>query len=125
MGAVLTQMLPEGERVMEYVSRQLTEGQQRWPTVEHEVYAIIFSIGKLRHYLVRYKFTIYADHMPLRSLFTADMRNPRVQRWAIKYTPGKNNVSGIRAEPCDIDAEICVIDRSVSIAKEKLQVNLE
>ena len=51
---------------------------------------------------------IYADHMPLRSLLIADMRNPRVQRWAIKYTPGKNNVyddmvSGIRAEPCDID----------------------
>ena len=83
IGAVLTQIFPEGERVIEYLSKQLTEGQRKWPTIERECYAIISSIGKLRHYLVGSKFTVYTDHMPLRSLFSADMKNPRIQRWSI------------------------------------------
>ena len=138
VGAVLTQMFPEGERVIEYVSRQLTEGQQKWPTIEREAYAIISSIGKLRHYLVGSKFTIYTDHKPLRSLFTADMRNPRVQRWAIileeyncdvQYTTGKNNVnadmlSRIKGEPSLTD-DVDLIDSSVPMGKERLQAVLD
>ena len=133
IGAVLTQVFPEGERVIEYVSRQLTEGQCKWPTIERECYAIISSIGKLRHYLVGSKFTIFTDHLPLRSLFTADMKNPRIQRWAIileeyncdiQYTTGKSNVnadmlSRIRGDPSTND-EAYLIDSSVRMGKERL-----
>lgn len=137
IGAVLTQVFPEGEKVIEYVSRQLTDGQRKWPTIERECYAIISSIGKLRHYLVGSKFTIYTDHLPLRSLFTADMRNPRIQRWAIileeydcdiQYTTGKNNVnadmlSRIRGEPSTID-ETFLLDSSVSTGNKR-QANID
>ena len=83
VGVVLTQEFPEGERVIQYLSKQLTPGQQKWPVIEREAYAIIFAVNKLRHFLLGSKFTLFTDHKPLRSLFTAEMKNVRVQRWAI------------------------------------------
>lgn len=101
VGAVLTQDYEQGERVVQYLSKQLTAGQQKWPTIEREAYAIIFAINKLRHFLLGHKFTVFTDHKPLRSLFTSEMKNVRVQRWAImleeygcniEYKKGKLNV---------------------------------
>ena len=101
IGAILTQDFPEGERVIQYLSHQLTKGQSKWCVLERECYAIVYAIGKLRHYLFGADFTVYTDHLPLRSLFTAEMKNARVQRWAIllseygcsfQYTKGSQNI---------------------------------
>ena len=101
VGAVLTQDTPDGERVIQYLSKKLSEGQKKWSTIEREAYAIVFAINKLRHYLLGSKFTVFTDHKPLRSLFTSEMKNARIQRWAImleeygcqiEYRQGKNNV---------------------------------
>jgi len=101
IGGVLTQQHEDGEHVIQYLSHQLTKGQQKWPTIEKEGYAIVYAVNKLRHYLLGSKFTIYTDHKPLRSLFTSEMRNPRIQRWAImldeygcdiEYRSGKTHV---------------------------------
>ena len=83
VGAVLTQDFPEGPRIIQYVSKHLSEGQRKWPTIEREAYAIIFAVNKLRHYLRGSQFTVFTDHKPLRSLFTSEMKNARIQRWAI------------------------------------------
>ncbi len=83
VGAILTQEGQEGERPIYYLSHQLSPTQQRWPTIEREMYAIIYAIIKLRSYLVDAKFTVVTDHKPLKHLFTAEMKNPRVQRWAV------------------------------------------
>ena len=68
------------------------------------------------------KFTIFTDHMPLRSLFTLEMKNVRVQRWAImlaeygcdiEYKSGKTNVIAdmlSRIPPPNVTDEIAVID---------------
>ena len=101
VGAILTQDFPEGERVIQFVSHQLSDSQKKWSTIERETYSIIFAIGKLRPYLFGSKFTVYTDHQPLRSLFTSEMKNIRIQRWAImlseydctiKYRPGSSNI---------------------------------
>ena len=122
VGAVLTQEFPEGERVIQYLSKQLTPGQQKWPVIEREAYAIIFAVNKLRHFLLGSKFTIFTDHKPLRSLFTSEMKNVRVQRWAImlaeygcdvEYKSGKTNVIAdmlSRIPPPNVADEIAVID---------------
>ncbi len=126
IGGVITQEFPEGERAIQYISHQLSKTQRNWPTIEKEAYAIIYCVQKLRQYLLGAKFTIYTDHKPLRSLFTAEMKNARVQRWAIileeygcdvQYTTGKSNVqadllSRIQGEykMDPIEAEIAVID---------------
>ena len=63
--------------------------------------------------------TVYTDHAPLKSLFTAEMKNTRVQRWAIlldeyqvkiKYRQGIHNgradmLSRIRIKPTKNEIE--------------------
>ena len=40
------------ERVVQYVSHQLTEAQRKWCTMEKEAYAIVFCLNKLQSLLV-------------------------------------------------------------------------
>ena len=101
IGGILTQEIDGKERPIQYISRQLGGSELKWATIEKEAFAIIFSLNKLRQYLLGSKFTIYTDHKPLRSLFTSQVQNLRVQRWAvilseftcdIEYKTGKTNV---------------------------------
>ena len=123
VGAVLTQDFPEGERVIQYLSKQLTVGQQKWPTIEREAYAIIHAVNKMRHFLLGHRFTVYTDHKPLRSLFSAEMKNARVQRWAIildeygcniEYRKGSANVPAdmLSRVPPTKDGDVAVVDSS-------------
>ena len=100
VGAILTQDGPDGhEHVIHYLSQQLSPTARRWSTIEKECFAVVAALKKFRQYLLGSKFTVYTDHKPLRSLFTADMRNAKVQRWGIlideyqcdiQYRPGKS-----------------------------------
>ena len=101
IGAALVQETEMGERVIQYLSHQLNETQRRWPIIEKEAYAIVYSIQKFRHYLLGSKFTVMTDHKPLKHLFTSEMKNVRIQRWAIileefgcdvEYISGSKNV---------------------------------
>ena len=70
VGAILVQKDDTGvERVIQYVSHSLSTSQRRWSTVEHEGYAIVYAITKLRPYLYGARFVIYTDHRPLRGFF--------------------------------------------------------
>ena len=86
VGAVLAQDYNGQECVIQYLSHQLNAGQQKWPTIEQEAYAIVYAINKLRHLLYGSKFVIHCDHKPLKTLFTSEMKNARVQRWAISLS---------------------------------------
>lgn len=102
VGAILVQDDDDGvERPIHYLSHQLTDVQRRWATIEKEAYAIIYALTKLRPYLYGADFTIYTDQKPLRSLFSSEMHNTKIQRWAImiaeygakiEYRKGKHNV---------------------------------
>ena len=102
VGTVLAQEFDGSEKVIQYLSHQLDKGQQNWPTIEREMYAIIFGIKKLRHFLLGHRFTMYTDHSPLWSIFTAEMKYARVERWTImmdefhcgiQYKTGKKQMS--------------------------------
>ncbi len=119
IGAILTQDTAEGEKVIQYISHQLAPNRLHYPIVEKECYAIIYSLLKLRQYLLGADVTVYTDHAPLKSLFTAEMKNTRIQRWAIlldeyqvkiKYRQGKHNLradmlSRIRIKPTKQELE--------------------
>ena len=102
VGAILVQEDENGvERPVHYLSKQLTSVQQRWATIEKEAYGIVYALQKLRPYLWGAEFTIFTDHKPLKSLFLQEVKNTKIQRWAvliaeygapIKYREGKNNI---------------------------------
>lgn len=108
VGGILVQLDSQGvEKVIQYVSHQLTEVQRRWCAMEREAYAIIYCLQKLRPYLYGAQFEILTDHKPLRALFQSEMANSKVQRWAvvieeygapIKYRKGKNNIRADNVE---------------------------
>ena len=110
IGAVLVQesegqpWLPNipNEKPIYFLSKKLTDSQiKAYSTTEKELYAIYFSVMKLRFYLEGARFTIKTDHRPLEHIFTAEMTNKRCQRWAmairgfncrIEYLKGETNV---------------------------------
>lgn len=84
VGGVLVQKDDNGvERVIQYVSHQLTDTQKKWATIEKEAYAIVYYLTKLRPYLWGAVFEILTDHKPLRALFLSEVANTNVQRWAV------------------------------------------
>ena len=67
-------------RVVQYVSHQLSGSQLHWATIEKEAYVVVSCLGKLHPYLCGASFTIYTDHRPLKSRFTALMKNTKIQK---------------------------------------------
>ena len=103
IGAVLSQVDDfHKEKVICYLSHKLSDSQQKWSTIEKEAYAIIYALKKFHAYLHGAEFKIKTDHKPLRSLFQSEIKNTKLQRWAIQiseygapieYHPGKLNVA--------------------------------
>ena len=102
VGAILCQEDDQGiERPVQYISKQLAGPSLRWAVIEKEAYAVIHALNKLRPYLYGAEFTIYTDHKPLKSLFLSEVKNTKIQRWAvllaeygapIEYRKGANNI---------------------------------
>ena len=64
LGAVLLQ---EGQPVI-YISRTLTETEQRYSNIEHELLAVVFTLERLNHYTAGYRVKFETDHEPLTSI---------------------------------------------------------
>ncbi|KAL8124095.1 hypothetical protein AgCh_011917 [Apium graveolens] len=88
-------------KVIAYASRQLKPHEQKYPTHDLELVAIVFALKIWRHYLYGEKCEIYIDHKSLKYIFTQKELNMRQRRWlefikdydcAINYHPGKANM---------------------------------
>ncbi|MCO6516945.1 MAG: hypothetical protein J6586_10735, partial [Snodgrassella sp.] len=94
-------VLMQAGKVIAYASRQLKEYEQRYPTHDLELAAVVFALKIWRHYLYGDKCEIYTDHKSLKYFFTQKDLNMRQRRWLelvkdydceILYHPGKANV---------------------------------
>lgn len=101
LGAVLTQELEEGERVIAYASRTLNGAEKNYSATEKECLAIIWGIRKMRAYVEGYRFHVITDHLSLKWLNSIDNPTGRLARWAlelqqynftVQYRKGKQNV---------------------------------
>ena len=88
-------------KVIAYASRKLKEYEQRYPTHDLELAAVVFALKIWRHYLYGEKYEINTDHKSLKYLFTQKELNMRQRRWLelvkdydcdILYHTGKANV---------------------------------
>lgn len=84
LGAVLSQVVAKGEKVIAYLSRSLTRQERNYSTTEKEYLAVLWSIEKLRLYLVGSDFTVITDHYSLVWLSRLQKSLGRLSRWAIR-----------------------------------------
>ncbi|KAK1652173.1 hypothetical protein QYE76_069978 [Lolium multiflorum] len=77
LGCVLMQ---EG-KVVSYLSRQLKQHEQNYPTHDLELAAVVLALKVWRHYLMGKRCEIYSDHKSLKYIFTQKELNMRQRRW--------------------------------------------
>ncbi len=52
-----------------FVSRNLSSAEKNYPNVEREALAVVWTLERLRHFLLGWQFTLCTDHQPLTKLF--------------------------------------------------------
>jgi hypothetical protein len=87
--------------VVAYASRQLRKHEEKYPTHDLELVAMVHALKIWRHYIIGKRCAVYSDHKSLKYIFTQPDLNLRQQRWlelikdydlGINYHPDKANV---------------------------------
>jgi hypothetical protein len=97
LGCVLIQ---DGH-VMVYASRQLRKHEEKYPTHDLELAAVVHALMIWRHYIIGKRCEVYSDHKSLKYIFTQPDFNLRQRKslelikdydLGINYHPGKANI---------------------------------
>jgi hypothetical protein len=121
-------------KVIAYGSRQLRTHEDKYPTHDLELAAVIYALKLWRHYLLGNRCEVYTDHQSLKYLFTQPDLNLRQQRWLetiadfnmdISYTPGKANVMADALSRKAYCAELEVQIQQPLLYEELRKMNIE
>jgi hypothetical protein len=97
LGCVLMQDV----HVVAYASRKLRKHEEKYPTHDLELVAIVHALKIWRHYIIGKRCEVYSDDKSLKYIFTQPDLNLRQRRWlelikdydlGINYHPSKANV---------------------------------
>lgn len=98
LGAVLEQ----SGKPITFLSRSLSETEEKYATNEKEMLAIIWALDSLKFYLYgTAKVIIFTDHQPLTFALHNKNNNARLRKWKcrleeydyeLRYKPGKSNI---------------------------------
>ena len=78
--------LTTGVQAVMYVSRALTETEQRYSNIKRELLAIVFALKRLNRYTFGITITVQSDHQPLQSMWKKAIvsASPRQQRLLLR-----------------------------------------
>ncbi|CAM4897799.1 unnamed protein product [Rotaria socialis] len=107
LGVVLKQTSEDNKiKIIYYLSRTLTESEFQYSTTELEALAMVWSIMKLRPYLLGKELKVETDHCPLCQFHKKKSRNGRIDRWSIEIL-SEYNITEINYKKgkyhCDAD----------------------
>ena len=100
IGAVLMQRHAELLHPVAFLSRTLTNTEQRYATHDRELLAIYYALTRWKHYVHGLNPIVYTDHKPLTHIFNQKDISDRQARWlekiqevnpVIKYVQGADN----------------------------------
>ncbi len=81
IGAVLSQVQNEEEKVIAYAARKLTKSQSNYPAIKGELAAVIYFMKYFRYYLQFKRFILRTDHRALTWIKTMEHPTGMIQRW--------------------------------------------
>ena len=115
-------LLQESKPAM-YVSRALTETEQRYSNIERELLAIVFALKRLNHYTFGRTITVQSDHQPLQSTWKKCIvsASPRLWRLLLRLAHYDINMEFLcRKENVIADAlsRVCPLQSNNSKIKE-------
>jgi hypothetical protein len=96
LGATLVNTTPQGDKVVMYASRSLTDPEKKYLVWELEALAVVWAITLFKHYLYGRKFVVQTDNRAIKWLLTRE-QGGRLTRWImrlqefmfeIKHRPG-------------------------------------
>jgi hypothetical protein len=94
-------VLMQDGHVVAYASRQLRKHEEKYPSHDLELAAVVHALKIWRHYIIGKRCEVYSDHKSLKYIFTLPDLKLRQQIWlelikdydlGINYHPGKANV---------------------------------
>ena len=111
IGAVISQVQDDVEKVIAYGSRTLTKEERRYCVTRRELLAVVYFVKHFRHYLYGHTFTVRTDHGALRWLINFKDPQGQVARWLevlgtydfrIEHRAGikHNNADALSRKPC-------------------------
>ena len=84
LGAMLAQNNEEGkENALYYLSRTLVGAEQNYTPIEKVCLALVFTVQKLRHYLLSHSITLISKADPLRYLMSKPVPSGRLAKWSL------------------------------------------
>ena len=108
LGAVLSQLHHDGERVVSCASSTLTAAQRRYSVTEREALACVWAVERWHKYVWgRTFFVLRTDHQALRSLVTTrgiGRAGMRISRWASRLMVYSFTVEHVRGTGNPADA---------------------
>lgn len=124
IGAVLSQVQDQQEKVIAYASRSLNRSEQNYCVTRRELLAIVNFLRHFRHYLLGREFLIRCDHQPLKWIFNLRDPSGQVARWLeqlasydfeIEYRSGKQHGNADGMSRCVCDPKSCDCPEVVSL----------
>ena len=117
IGAVLSQVQDDQERVISYYSRALGSAERNYCVTRRELLAVVKAVNHFRPYLYGKEFKIRTDHASLLWLCRRTTPTAQVARWleilsefqfTIEHRPGNKhgNADGLSRRPC-LDCKQC------------------
>jgi hypothetical protein len=94
-------VLMQDGHVVAYASRQLRKHEEKYPTHNLELAAMVHALKIWRHYIISKRCEVYSDHKSFKYIFTQPDLNFRQRRWlelikdydfGINYHPDKANI---------------------------------
>ena len=81
IGAELSQVQNEEEKVIAYAAQKLTKSQSNHPAIKGELAAVIYFMKYFRYYLQFKRFILRTDHRALTWIKTMEHLTGMIQRW--------------------------------------------
>ena len=120
IGAYCYQLIGGIKYPIAFVSKALSEREQRWDTREKECWAIVFALKKLEYLLRDRKFTLQTDHKNL--IYMNTETDSKVARWKMfisRYDCMIEHIAGVKNPVAD------GFSRLLPMTEEELQLRYE